>query len=48
MSTSVPPVEEIEEAAVSDNLDELNDIILPETEPEPEVAGRRRSMRLRK
>ena len=31
MSTSVPPVEEIEEAAVSDNLDELNDIILPET-----------------
>lgn len=36
-STSVPPVEEIEEAAVSDNLDELNDIILPETEPEPET-----------
>ena len=29
-STSVPPVEEIEEAAVSDSLDELNDIILPE------------------
>ena len=36
-STSVPPVEEIEEAAVSDNLDELNDIILPETEPESET-----------
>ena len=36
-STSVPPVEEIEEADVSDNLDELNDIILPETEPEPET-----------
>ena len=36
-STSVPTVEEIEEAAVSDNLDELNDIILPETEPESET-----------
>ena len=36
-STSVPPVEDIEEADVSDNLDELNDIILPETEPEPET-----------
>ena len=36
-STSVPPVEEIEETAVSDNLDELNDIILPETEPESET-----------
>ena len=36
-STSVPPVEEIEETAVSDNLDELNDIIQPETEPESET-----------
>ena len=38
VSTRVDPAEDIEEVAVSDNLDELNDIILPETEPETEVA----------
>ena len=38
VSTRVAPAEDIEEVAVSDNLDELNDIILPETEPETEVA----------
>ena len=38
VSTDVAPAEDIEEVAVSDNLDELNDIILPETEPETEVA----------
>ena len=37
VSTHVAPAEDIEEVAVSDNLDELNDIILPETEPKSET-----------